>query len=184
MEASNNSIDKTGSSLYRGISFQLADRAYTLPLESVVQIIPMLKLTPLPQAHPAIAGVMNFRGRTVPVIDMRRYLALPEHRYELHTPILLIEGRLRTRTQTIGLIVDEVQEVLEIPLERIDALSEILPDGVGKIPMLYGMTHTVNGPLLLLNLAQLLAAGRTGDWENVLAAAVPPAPAPEALPQE
>lgn len=144
------------------VAFQLEDQTFALPLETVVQIIPMLKLTPLPQVHPSIAGVMNFRGVAVPVINMRTYLGLEKHNLQLHTPIMLVRMHKRG-TNMVGLIVDEVQDVVSIPEGQVIELDDVMPAGLGDVPILQGMLHSRNGATLLLDLEQLLINGPLKD---------------------
>ncbi len=133
------------------VAVRLEQRTYALPLQSVVQIIPIAAITSLPQAHPAIEGILNFRGQAVLVINMRRYLHLPEARPNLYTPIVLVQIAERM----VGLIVDEVLDVTAVQQERVARLADILPEGLGKLPILQGLTHTDSGAMLLLNLEHL-----------------------------
>jgi purine-binding chemotaxis protein CheW len=133
------------------ISFRLDGRTYALPLNDVAQIIPMVALTPLPQAHPAIQGVMNFRGRAVPVVNMRRYLNLPAVDMQLHTPIMLVT----INALMLGLIVDDVLDIAAVAADKIAYLKDIMPASLGNIPILDGLTQTGDGTVLLFNLEHL-----------------------------
>ncbi|MBN1486530.1 MAG: purine-binding chemotaxis protein CheW [Anaerolineae bacterium] len=146
----------TDAEVYNIVSFRLNQKTYALPLQSVVQIIPMVALLPLPQAHQAIEGIMNFRGNAVPVINMRRYLGFPEATLQLHTPIVL----LRIDNRVIGLIVDEVTDIASIPAQKIAPLAEILPDGLGQIPILEGLIQLDSESKLLLNIQHLFSVGQ------------------------
>lgn len=177
-------VDQATSAL-SVVSFHLAQRTYALPLKMVVQIIPMVKLTPLPQAHPAIVGVMNFRGEAVPVIDLRGYLGLPARAYDLHTPILLSymgsgDDAERVDGQLVGLVVDEVDDVVSVPYQQIARLQDILPKGLGDLPSLQGLVHTSEGAMMLLDLDHLFSEGTLGSlpkgWDK------PEPPLNEALP--
>lgn len=145
------------------VTFQLEEKTYALPLASVLQIIPLVALTPLPQAHPAVAGVMNFRGRAVPVIHMRRYFGLAEAQPGLYTPIVLTQAGNRT----VGLIVDTVVDVLDLSPTRMVSLVEIMPEGLGEIPMLEGLSHADNGTILLLDLSHLFTAAGAAATAHV-----------------
>ena len=160
--------------VYSVVSFHLDQKIYALPLDLVAQIIPMVKLTSLPQAHPAIAGVMNFRGEAVPVIDLRRFLGLPAPAYELHTPILLsyangADGGRLEDGRLIGLVVDEVHDVVPISDSQIARVRDILPQGLGELPTLQGLVHTQEGAMMLLDLDHLFSADPLkmlpDDWD-------------------
>lgn len=148
------------------VAVRLAQRTYAVPLQSVIQIIPMVAITPLPQAHPAVEGVINFRGDAVLILNMRRYLHLPEAAPGLYTPIML----LHIGQRMVGLIVDEVLDVTTIQPERVARLTDLLPEGLGRVPVLQGLTHTDAGALLLLDLEQLFAPGQAHALQTALTA--------------
>ena len=165
------------------ISFRLHERTYALPLTSVVQVVPMVQITQLPRVHPAVAGIINYRGAAVPIVNLRRYLQLPEQAPGLHTPILLItiEDRI------IGLIVDEVLDVMRFAPDDVAQLSDIMPEGLGEVPILRGLAHTEAGTMLMLDAGELFSAdhgnGLGAALERVEATAVAPEPASGAEPE-
>ena len=82
----------------------------------------------IPNMPDMIQGVINLHGKTVPVMDLRRRLGLPHQPYGLHTPIILVDavgdGRM------LGLIVDRVEQIFDIPSENIEATERIVPTGL------------------------------------------------------
>jgi len=134
------------------VTFHLGSQTYALPITPVRQIIEMVTITPLPQVNHIVVGVINFHGAMVPVINMRRLLGLPEIPLHLHTPIILtnISERL------IGLIVDEVLDVIEKPSQKIIDPSYILLKEMGETPLLLGLIHAQNESILLLNPEHLI----------------------------
>lgn len=140
--------------VYAGVSFRLDHKLYALPLEAVMQIISMVAITPLPQLDGAVEGLINVRGAPAPVINLRRQLGLPPQPFELHTPIVLVQVQGRV----IGLIVDEVLDVLTVPAPHIARLQEVLPPGLAESPLLRGVVYLEQGAVLLLNLDQLFTA--------------------------
>ncbi len=129
------------------VVFQLEQQTYALPIESVVQIIEMVTITPIPQVNRLMEGVINVRGVAVPVVNLRCHLGLPEAPLQLHTPIILIQvsGRM------IGLIIDEGIDVLSLPADRIARPADFLPQGLSVAPILQGVAHARNGMALLLD---------------------------------
>jgi purine-binding chemotaxis protein CheW len=156
--------DAVYDAVYDAVSFRLADKTYALPLSTVAQIIPMVTITPLPHAPDAVEGVMNFRGDAVPVIDLRRCLGMPETSLNLHTPIILamVQGR------TLGLIVDEVLGIVSVPRERVAALDDVLPQGLGDVPLLDGLIHMQDVTMLLLDLAHLFSPDQARELARVI----------------
>jgi len=139
------------------VAFRLGQQTYALPIEPIVQIIEMVAITPLPQANPAVAGVINVRGTAVPIISLRCQLGLPEANLQLHTPIILVQ----TDEQMVGLVVDQVADVLNVRADQIAQPKDILPDGLADMPLLQGLMHTSQGAVLLLDLEHLLVSNST-----------------------
>jgi len=133
------------------VTFRLDQQIYALPITSISKIIDMVAITPIPQVNHAIEGIINVHGDTVPIINLRRHLNLPEAPFKLHTHIILAQNNGRT----FGLIVDQVMDVLSLPAGQIAAPDQILPKGLGKAPLLQGLVHTSEGTVLLLNLEQM-----------------------------
>jgi purine-binding chemotaxis protein CheW len=133
------------------VAFRLDQQTYALHIEPIVQIIEMVTIMPIPQISNRVEGVINVRGAPVPVVNLRRYLGLPEAALQLHTPIILAQ----VSKLMVGLIVDEVLDVLNLPGGQIAHPAEILPEGLGEAPILQGLAHTPDGMVLLLNLEHL-----------------------------
>lgn len=130
------------------VAFRLEQQTYALPIEPVAQIIEMVTITPIPQVNrSSMEGVINVRGATVPVVNLGRHLGLPEAPLQLHTPLILIQ----TDGRMVGLIVDEVIDVLNLPADQIARPADFLPEGLGGAPILQGLAHTPDGMVLLLD---------------------------------
>jgi purine-binding chemotaxis protein CheW len=133
------------------IAFRLDRQTYALPIESIIKIVEMVTITPIPQVNHSVEGVINFHGAAVPIVNLRRHLGLPATGRQLHTPIVLVQ----TGERMVGLIVDEVTNVLNVPAEQIVHPAEILPEGLGDSPLLQGLAHTPAGMVLMLDLDHL-----------------------------
>lgn len=164
------------------VTFRLGGSCFGLPLAGVAQILPMVKITPLPRLGPAMAGVILLRGEFVAVIHLARQLGLPAAALQLDTPILLA----RIAGQTLGLIVDEVLDVVSLANEEITPLASLLPPATPPTPLVSGVSSLQPGaqarePLILLAPQHLLLPGQAGELEAALAAinAQRALPAPE-----
>jgi len=125
------------------VIFRLDRQTYALPITSIVQIIEMVTITPIPQiGNTAVEGVINVHGAAVPVVNLRRHFGLPEAALGLYTPIILAQ----IGEQTVGLIVDRVLDVLSLPAERVTRIVDILPEGLGQVPVLRGLAHIQHLP--------------------------------------
>jgi len=148
------------------VIFRLDKETYALPVNAIVQIMPMLTITPIPQVHKAVEGIINVRGAAIPVIKMRRYLGLSEVPLSLHTPIILIQ----TDGWRMGLIVDEVIDVLALPSEQIRTITDIMPKSLGDVPILQGFVHMSDGTILVLDINQLFLPGQVRALSQAIAA--------------
>jgi purine-binding chemotaxis protein CheW len=102
------------------LTFKLAKETYGVEILKVQEIIGMMKFTTVPRTPDFIKGVVNLRGKVIPIIDLRLKFNLEEIEYTELTCIIVVQ--LKTPTQTIitGIIVDEVSEVINITKEQIE----------------------------------------------------------------
>jgi purine-binding chemotaxis protein CheW len=129
------------------VTFQLARQLYALPAESVIQILPMVTIAPLPQSDETLEGIINVRGTTVPVVDMRRHLELAALQPTLRTPIIL----LKVHQQPVGLIVDEVRDVLTLPSHHVAPTAELLPEELNTFSLLEGLVRIPENIVFVLD---------------------------------
>ncbi len=119
------------------VVFALEGKSLAVDILKVREIIRMVEITPVPKMPAFALGVINLRGKVVPIINIREKLGLPEARPTAKTCIVLI----RSGNQVIGFLVDDVAEVLSVPRESIekagggpDWVDSELFSGVGKLP--------------------------------------------------
>lgn len=110
-----------GADVAQYVSFLLEGEEYGVPIMRVQEIIRFEKLTRVPQSSPYVRGVLNLRGRVMPVIDLRRKFRLPEREADRRTRIIVVD----IRGQSMGMVVDEVSEVINIDSSRIDPAPEL-----------------------------------------------------------
>lgn len=103
--------------------FKVDFREYALPVHHVVEVVRMVAITPLPETPPWVDGVFNFRGRFVPVVDLRARLGIPRREPDLSTPIVITAGE----AGLFGLVADELVEVLPVSSRQLDASNGQTP---------------------------------------------------------
>lgn len=97
------------------LTFSLAGEEYGLEILKVREIIGIMDITSVPQVPPEVKGVINLRGKVIPVIDLRLKFGMEAAQYTDQTCIVVVDvGTL------VGVIVDTVQEVLDIDESQID----------------------------------------------------------------
>jgi purine-binding chemotaxis protein CheW len=132
------------------VTFELAGQSYGLHIGQVVEIIRMVAIAESPETAPYVVGVVNVRGRVVPVVDMRRRLDLEAAQYNLETPILIA----RVGGVTVGLVVDRVSEVVSLAEDTIEPAA-----GAFTISRFVCGVAKVNAKLIfILDLAGLFSA--------------------------
>jgi purine-binding chemotaxis protein CheW len=145
---------------YPILTFRAGNQEYGLPVSHIIQIIEMVTITALPQMPPAVQGVINYRGRVIPVLDMRLRLGLPFQPYRLRTPVILVE----VENRPLALVVDSVAAVLNIEaanLEEADPLYLTLYSAGVGLAKVDGRLVPILNPATLLHLddhSRLLAA--------------------------
>ena len=132
------------------LTFHIAECDYALEVRHVVEIVGIQKITEVPDVEDYVKGVINLRGQVIPVIDVRRRFRLEEKPYgdRTCTIIVNIEGTV------VGLIVDEVAEVLDIPLEQVSPPPKTGKGAQGRY--LQGIGRIGDGVKLILKADALL----------------------------
>ena len=138
------------------LTFALAEEEYGLPVLKVREIIKMMDITGVPQVPGHVKGVINLRGKVIPIIDLRLKFGLPAADYTERTCIIVVEVQLETRRVMLGVIVDWVSEVLNIATEEI----EQTPDFGERLDTAYmqGVAKIKGTVKILLDLDRILSA--------------------------
>lgn len=113
---------QTGFAAGKFLSFQLSKEEYGIAILKVREIIGMVDVTPLPRTPDFVRGVVNLRGRIIPVIDLRRKFGMESAKFTNETCIVVVDvGRDAESAFRVGCIVDTVSEVLTIGAEHFEA---------------------------------------------------------------
>ncbi len=118
------------------VTFRLGNEEYSVDILSVQEIIRHMDLTRVPKAPEFVDGVINLRGKVIPVLDLRKRFGLDACGKTNETRIIVVE----INGKTVGFKVDEVSEVLRLPADTVEDAPEILTGvdsgyikGVGKM---------------------------------------------------
>lgn len=132
------------------VVFKLDDQTYGLDISAVSEIIRMENITHVPRAPEFVEGVINLRGRIIPVMDLRERFELASGEYTRQSRIIIVE----IAEVTVGMIVDSVLEVLRIPVDSIEPPPAMV-DGV-DVAYLRGIALWDGRMIILLNLQKIL----------------------------
>lgn len=103
------------------LTFALAEVTYAVPVEMVKEIRGYSDVTAVPGAASYVLGVMNLRGQVIPVMDLRARFGLPTTERDRTTVIIL----LSLGTRIVGVVVDAVSDVMDIPVDDINPVPEL-----------------------------------------------------------
>jgi purine-binding chemotaxis protein CheW len=152
---------KTGKYL----TFSLAREEYGISILKVKEIIGMMSITSVPRTPEFVKGVINLRGKVIPVVDLRLKFKMESIPYSERTCIIVVEIDSRSETVLIGIVVDAVSEVLNIMEENI----EETPAFGTKLDTQYisGMAKVGAGVKILLNIDKVLSIEEIQELEEV-----------------
>ena len=132
------------------VTFNIAEEEFGVDILSVQEIIRLMQITTVPRAPACIEGVINLRGKVIPVIDMRKRFNLPAVKRDSHTRIIVMEFGAKI----VGFLVDAVSEVLRIPASTVEPAPAVV-SGVGS-EYIRGVGKLDDRLLILLDLDSLL----------------------------
>ncbi len=143
---------KTGKYL----TFTLNEEEYGIGILKVKEIIGMMPITSVPRTPEFVKGVINLRGKVIPVMDLRLKFHMGEIPYTDRTCIIVVEIDSQDSTVLIGIVVDAVSEVLNI----VDNEIEAAPTFGSKLDTDYilGMAKMEGGVKILLDIDRVLSA--------------------------
>lgn len=138
------------------LTFKLANEEYGLEILKVREIIGLIDITELPRTPEYVKGVINLRGKVIPVIDLRLRFGLDEAEYTEKTCTIVVEIKENGIDVQIGVIVDEVSEVLNVSTED---LQETPKFGISiNTDFILGMAKSQNAVRTLLDIDKVLTA--------------------------
>lgn len=142
---------KQDDELLQLVTFSIGDEEFGVDILKVQEIIRTMEITKVPRAPEFVEGVINLRGKVIPIIDLRRRFGLDSKSHDKHTRIIVIE----INNMIVGFVVDSVSEVLRIPAGTVEPPPPVVAgleseyiSGVGKLQ---------DRLLILLDLDKLLS---------------------------
>ncbi|MBW8886308.1 MAG: purine-binding chemotaxis protein CheW [Fibrobacteres bacterium] len=146
------SIAKAGKYL----TFQMGKEVYGIEILKVQEIIGMMPVTRVPKTPDFVRGVINLRGKVIPVIELRRKFGMETREDTDRTCIVVVQVTGAVGTVTMGLLVDEVSEVLNVGQEQIEAPPSF---GAGvDTDFILGMGKVGQKVLMLLDADKVLSS--------------------------
>lgn len=134
------------------VTFKVGEEEYGIDIMLVQEIIRYYKPTRVFNANPIINGVINFRGKVIPQIDLRKKFNLPEGEYDNFTVVIVVE----VESKTLGFIVDRVSDIVSFKAEDIQLVDKEMAEDI-KTEHLKGMAKTEDRIILLLDPSRIIS---------------------------
>lgn len=136
--------------VFQVVSFRLGHEEYGVDISQVQEIIRMVEITHVPRAPRFMEGVINLRGQLIPIIDLRTRFAMERNEPTKSTRIVVTE----IGSKRVGMVVDAVSEVLNIPIENVEDAPEMVA-GVGT-EYIQGVGKVAERLIILLDLTMVI----------------------------
>lgn len=151
------------------LTFFLSGEEYAIEVSKIESVLEYTKITPLPGTDDSIKGVINLRGRALPVVDLRMVLALEESEINLDTSIVVMFIESDGEMLTMGGLVDSVKEVIEIKPEDIQEAPKV---GIRiKSSFIVGIAKKEDSFTIVLDIDKILNSDQmalAAEAENLL----------------
>jgi len=138
------------------LAFALGHEEYCLPVLKVREIIKVMDITQVPQVPDYVLGVINLRGKVIPVIDLRRKFGFPATEHTERTCVIVVDVDLPSVRVMMGVVVDSVQEVLNVTEAEIEDTPEF--GGRATTAYLLGLAKVKDSVKILLDLDRVLGS--------------------------
>ena len=142
--------DEEDDNASKYLNLLLENENYGIKISYVIEIIGLQKITPLPEVPDFVKGVINLRGKIIPVLDVRLRFNLPEKDYTDRTCIIVVN----VEDNLAGLVVDQVSEVIKIPDTEIQPATNLV--GNTRHQFIKGLGKVSDSVKILLDINKLL----------------------------
>jgi purine-binding chemotaxis protein CheW len=136
------------------LTFALGAESYGVEIQVVREIIGLMDVTPVPRTPPYIRGVINLRGRIIPVVDLRCKFGLPPTKDTPETCIIVVDVPTGEGVIQMSVVVDTVSEVLDIPADVIEE-PPMIGTGEGR-RFIQGIAKDERGIKVLIDVYEIL----------------------------
>jgi purine-binding chemotaxis protein CheW len=151
----------------RYLTFQLGDESYGITVLKVREIIQMQPITQIPRTPDYMKGVINLRGKVIPVADLRIKFAFEKAEVSERTCIIVVSLTMTDGRETLtGLIVDAVEEVLQIEAEQIEDAPSFSDTAIST-DYIFGMAKVRDNVKMLIDIDKVVLAENLEDMAQM-----------------
>ncbi len=155
-------LDNEDTQRDKYLTFHLAGEDYGIEIRYVIEIIGIQNITDVPDMPAFIRGVINLRGKVIPVMDVRARFGLSDKEYDDRTCIIVVN----VEGTEVGLVVDEVSEVADIPEANVEPAPRTSRNAEDSY--IQGMGKINNSVKILLDVHKLLFSGEMQELAATL----------------
>ncbi len=148
---------------HKYLTFKLSDETYGLDILRVQEIIGMMPVTRVPRTPAFVRGVINLRGRVIPVVDLRIKFDAPSAEDTELTCIVVVQ--LAGQSTVMGVVVDEVSEVLDMAIDQIEETPDF--GGGVEAEFVRGIGKVDGKVIMLLDIALVLSRKELSQVERL-----------------
>jgi len=148
------------------LTFSLGEEEYGVGILKVREIIGLMEITAVPHTPPYIKGVINLRGRVIPVLELRIKFGMEQQEYNERTCIIVVEVQSSTETVQVGMLVDSVSEVLNIPEADIEPPPSFGSSSV-ETDNILGMGKVKSEVKILLDVDRIISQGELQQFAGM-----------------
>lgn len=145
----------------RFMTFRLGEEKYAFGILDVREIIGSMDITPVPKTRAFFKGVINLRGKVIPVVDLRLAFGMPEASRTEHQVIIVLQFESQDSVSTFGILVDEVLEVVAISRDEVEPPPVLM--GRAEEQCVTGVGKISNSVCFLLDLSTLLQSNKSHE---------------------
>lgn len=138
-------------SLLQVVSFSLGKQIFAIDILQVQEIIRMLEITQVPNVPEFVKGVINLRGKVIPVVDLRKRFNLTAAEENLQERIIVVKGE----NKPVGMVVDDVSDVLRFPQDEVESAPAMVSNIDSQ--SIAGVVKAKDRLVILLDVAKILS---------------------------
>ncbi|OHD10631.1 MAG: chemotaxis protein CheW [Spirochaetes bacterium GWD1_27_9] len=146
----------------RYLSFRIENEDYGIPIQNVIEIIELQKIIEIPDMPDFVKGVINLRGRVIPIMDLRLRFHFVEKEHDDRTCIVIVN----INDSRIGLIVDRVEEVLEISANNVEPPPKFKNKSNAE-QYISGLGKTGDSIKIILDVGKIISEDNMEEIKNI-----------------
>jgi len=149
------------------LTFGLDGQRYAFPADKIVQVVQMVAISPLPGAPPVVEGVVNVRGKVVPVFDLRGRFGLPPRPIDPGQHLIILSGSPRHA----AVRVDAAEDFISIPDGQVSPAAPLSEAGIAPSATRHvaGIAATEDGTTVIFDLAAFLSLSESSALDAAMA---------------